>query len=148
MSATLQVGVDGALSTVLDDMQQALAELAGVLEDERTALLAADVAALDAAGSRKQALVHSLEQLDAERLQLGRTEPRAAQALEPRWQSLLPVLSSCRDMNQRNGQLVGQRLGSIRRALSILTGQDTDGGVYGRTGGVHLRPRSQPLAEA
>ncbi len=148
MSTGLQVGLDGAMSAVLDDMQKALAELAGALEDERCALLAADVAALDAAGSRKQALMQSLERLDAERLQLGRTEPLTAQALEPRWQSLLPTLAACRDMNQRNGQLVGQRLSSTRRALSILTGQDTDGGVYGRTGGLHLRSRSQSLAEA
>lgn len=148
MSAHLQVGLDGALSTVLDDMQKTLAELAGALDDERTALLAADVAALDAAGSRKQALMQALEQLDAERLQLNLAEPRTALALESRWQSLLPTLADCRDMNQRNGQLVGQRLGSIRRALSILTGQDLDGGVYGRTGGVQLRSRSQPLAEA
>lgn len=148
MSTGLQVGLDGALSAVLDDMQKALAALAGVLEDERTALLAADVAALDSAGSRKQELVQSLEKLDAERLQLGRAAPAAALALEPRWQSLLPTLAACRDMNQRNGLLVGQRLDSTRRALSILTGQETDGGVYGRMGGLHLRSRSQPLAEA
>lgn len=148
MNAGLQVGLDGALSTVLDDMQNALADLAGVLENERSALLAADVTALDVAGSRKQELVQALEKLDAERLQLGHAAPAAAQALNQRWQSLLPSLAACRDMNQRNGLLVGQRLDSTRRALSILTGQQADGGVYGRTGGLHLRSRSQPLAEA
>ncbi|MBU6247474.1 MAG: flagellar export chaperone FlgN [Xanthomonadaceae bacterium] len=148
MSTGLHVDLDGALGAVLDDMQQALAALAGVLEDERIALLAADVAALDAAGGRKQALVQQLEQLDAERVQLGQAAPRAAQALEVRWQSLMPALAACRDRNQRNGQLVGQRLESTRRALWILTGQQNDGGVYGRTGSLHLRPRSQTLAEA
>jgi flagella synthesis protein FlgN len=148
MNPDLHVELDGALSAVLDDMQNALAELAGVLEDERAALLAGDVAALDAAGTRKQALMRALEQLDTERLQLGRNAPQAAAALEARWQALLPTLRSCRDMNQRNGQVVGQRLASVRRALSILTGREPDDGVYGRRGSLHTRSQSHPLAEA
>lgn len=148
MTPDLHVELDGALGAVLDDMQAALAELAGVLEDERTALLAGDVTALDTAGTRKQALMRTLEQLDAERVQLGRNAPQAAVALEARWQAMLPMLRSCRDMNQRNGQVVGQRLASVRRALSILTGREPDDGVYGRRGSLHTRSRSHPLAEA
>ena len=51
MSAALQVELDGALSAVLDDMQRSLAELADELATERAALLAADVPAIDAAGT-------------------------------------------------------------------------------------------------
>lgn len=148
MNPDLHVELDGALSAVLDDMQNALAELAGVLEDERAALLAGDVAALDTAGARKQTLMRSLEQLDAERVQLGRNAPQIAAALEARWQAMLPTLRSCRDMNQRNGQVVGQRLASVRRALSILTGREPDSDVYGRRGSLHTRSQSHPLAEA
>lgn len=148
MSAGLQVELDGALSAVLDDMQRAVDELSTVLATEREALLAADVTALDAAGTRKQALMQTLEQLDAERLQLGRSAAHTARALEPRWQAVLKTLRECREMNQHNGSVVGQRLGSVRRALAVLTGQDADGGVYGRSGALQTKPRLQTLAEA
>ncbi|HET6433638.1 flagellar protein FlgN [Dyella sp.] len=144
----LQVELDSALSTVLDDMQRAVDSLSAVLADEREALLSADVTALDAAGSRKQALMQLLEQLDAERLQLSRSAPQTARELEPRWQALLQVLRGCREMNQHNGSVASQRLGSVRRALAVLTGQDADGGVYGRSGALQTRPRLQTLAEA
>lgn len=147
MNAVLQVELDGALSTVLDDMQRAVDELSTVLATEREALLAADVTALDAAGTRKQTLMQTLEQLDSERLQLGQSAPHAARELEPRWQALLLTLRGCRDMNQHNGSVVSQRLGSVRRALAILTGQEADGGVYGRSGALQTKPRLQTLAE-
>lgn len=149
MSAPLQVELDGALGAVLDDMQQALAELAGALEAERQALLAGDVAAIDATGTRKQALMQALERLDAERVQLSAAAPQAAEALESRWQASLRQLQACRDLNLRNGGIVNQRLGSVRRALAILTGQDGDAGVYGPRGAVHSTSRSRhTLAEA
>jgi flagella synthesis protein FlgN len=147
MSAALQVELDDALSAVLDDMQRALAELADALASERTALLAADVPAIDAAGARKQALMQTLEQLDTERQQLATTAPRSAAAQQARWQELLGRLRECRDLNQRNGGIVQQRLGSVRRALAILTGQDSETGIYGRSGAMHARARSNTLAE-
>lgn len=148
MSASLQVDMEGALSAVLDDMRLSLDELAAVLEAERDALLAADVEALDRAGSRKHALMQRLEQLDAERVQINLAAPHAASTLEPRWKALLPRLRECRDMNQHNGNVVGQRLGSVRRALAILTGQEAEAGTYGRSGALQNRARSQALAEA
>lgn len=147
MSAALQVELDGALSAVLDDMQRSLAELADELATERAALLAADVPAIDAAGARKQRLMQALEQLDAERLQLVSSAPRIAAAQQARWQELLGRLRECRDLNQRNGSIVQQRLGSVRRALAILTGQDSEAGVYGRSGALYARARSNTLAE-
>lgn len=149
MNAPLQVELDGALSAVLDDMQQALADLAGALEAERQALLTADVAAIDATGARKQALMQALERLDAERVQLSAAAPQAAEAMDARWQSSLSQLRACRELNLRNGGIVNQRLGSVRRALAILTGQEGDAGVYGRRGAVQSMSRSRhPLAEA
>lgn len=142
------IDMDGALSAVLDDMRLSLDELSGVLENEREALLSGDVAGIDQAGSRKYALMQQLEQLDAERVQLGLAAPDVALALDDRWQALLKTLRACRDKNQHNGQVVGQRLGSVRRALAILTGQDADSGVYGRSGALQNRSRSQTLAEA
>jgi flagella synthesis protein FlgN len=147
MSAALQVELDDALSAVLDDMQRSLAELADALALERTALLDADVPAIDAAGARKQTLMQTLERLDSERQQLALAAPDAAAAQQPRWQDLLARLRDCRDQNQRNGSIVQQRLGSVRRVLAILTGQDSETGVYGRSGALHARARSHTLAE-
>lgn len=144
----LQVDMDSALSAVLEDMRLSLDGLSSVLETEREALLAGDVDSLDQAGSRKHALMQQLEQLDAERVQLGLAAPEVASALDDRWQALLKKLRACRDMNQHNGNVVGQRLGSVRRALAILTGQDADSAVYGRSGALQNRSRSQTLAEA
>lgn len=147
MSTALQVELDDALSAVLDDMQRSLIELAETLVRERAALLDADVTAIDAAGTRKQALMQTLERLDAERQQLAAAAPHAATTQQPRWQDLLADLRDCRDQNQRNGSIVQQRLGSVRRALAILTGQDDETGVYGRSGALHARARSHTLAE-
>lgn len=148
MSAALQVELDDALGAVLDDMQRSLVELAGALARERTALLDADVPAIDAAGARKQALMQALERLDAERRQLALAAPHAAATQQRRWHELLAQLRDCRDQNQRNGSIVQLRLGSVRRALAILTGQDSETSVYGRSGALHARVRSHTLAQA
>lgn len=147
MSAMLQVEVDGALFTVLDDMQQAVADLASVLETEAQAIRGADVEALDRAGARKQALMQQLEKLDAERVPLAR-DSAADASRDAQWRQVLEGLRDCRELNQRNGSVVGQRLGHVRQALSILTGRSSDASVYGRSGALHTKPRSQTLAEA
>ena len=77
------------------------------------------------------------EQLAAERRQLAGNAPAAAAAVAPRWQAMLGELGHCREANLRNGAIVNQRLGSVRRALSILTGKDDDAALYGRHGAVH-----------
>ncbi len=147
MSATLQVEMHGALVTVLDDMQQAVTGLADVLEAEAEAIRGADVEALDRAGERKQGLMHQLEKLDAERIPLAQgAAPDPAR--DARWQRVLDGLRQCRELNQRNGSVVGQRLSHVRQALSILTGRSSDASVYGRSGTMHTKPRSQTLAEA
>lgn len=147
MNATLQVEVHGALTTVLDDMQQAVAELASVLEAESHAIRGADVEALDQAGARKQGLMQQLEKLDAERVPLAQG-CAADPARDAQWQQVLDSLRHCRELNQRNGSVVGQRLGHVRQALSILTGRSSDASVYGRSGALYSKPRSQTLAEA
>jgi flagella synthesis protein FlgN len=147
MSPSLQAELDRTLAGVLDEMRLAVAQLNETLDAERDAIRGPDVSALDQAGARKQILMQQLEQLDAERVQLLRHAPDA-DALAPAWQAVLRSLQTCRELNQRNGSVVGQRLGEVRRALSILTGHSADTGVYGRSGTLHTPPRSKTLAEA
>lgn len=148
MSRPLHAELESALAAVVEDMRLATAELATVLEAERDALAGADAAALDRVGERKQALMQQLEQLDAERVQLGHSAPAAAHLLEPAWQQVLGTLQICRDLNQRNGTLVGQRLGQVRRALAVLSGQSGEAGVYGPSGELHPALRPHSLAQA
>ena len=148
MSRLLQDELDGALTAVLGDMQQAVDQLVHVLETERAALSAADSDVLNQVGTRKQAIMLQLEQLDAERLQLGRELPSAATRLETSWARIVQALRVCQQQNHRNGNIVNQRLGQVRQALSILTGHAGESELYGRTGELRSGMRSQALTQA
>lgn len=148
MSRPLQGELDSALATVLGDMRQAIDELTLALEAECAALGSNDSEALDNAGTRKQALMLQLEQLDTERRQLGRELPATPTTTDPLWSDILQSLRRCQQLNQRNGSAVNQRLNQVRQALSILTGHAGESGLYGPTGGLHASLRSQVLAEA
>ena len=137
-----------ALSAVQGEMRQGLEQLAQVLEAERAALDAGDLDALDRAGARKQALMQQLEQLDAERRLLAREQPQVPVAPDPAWAAIVHSLQHCHRLNQRNGGIVGQRLQLVRQALAVLTGTDSDGGLYDRSGELHAGTRSRPLAAA
>ena len=148
MSRSLQGELDGALKAVICEMQLAVDELGQVLESERSALGESDSEALNKAGSRKQALMLKLEQLDVERLQLSGQSPEEAARLEPEWNGVVQCLRSAQQLNQRNGHEVAQRLRQVRQALSILTGRTGETSVYGRAGEISVKMRSRTLAEA
>jgi flagellar biosynthesis protein FlgN len=147
MSPTLQAELGAALRTVLDEMSATTAQLITVLDEEREALTSADAKALNRAGEAKQMLMRRLEQLDVERLHLSSTSSEAASQADPAWRQLLKSLATCRDKNQRNGALVGQRLNQVRRALSVLTGTDAQASTYSPNGAVQGAHRSVPLAQ-
>ena len=140
-------GANDALQAVLSDMQQALSQLALVLDAERAAVHALDSAALDGAGTSKQSLLQRLEQLDLERQQLLREAPFAVPASAAAWPQIVQSLRACQQLNQRNGSAVSRRLVQVREALSILTGHAGEGGLYGRGGELRASLRSQVLAE-
>jgi flagella synthesis protein FlgN len=72
----------------------------------------------------------------------------ATQQTEPQWRDLLKSLAACRDKNQRNGALVGLRLTHVRRALSVLTGGESQTDTYSQSGALQETHRSVPLAQA
>ena len=146
MNRQWQHELDDALAAVLGDMQQTVDRLAQVLEAERTALDARDSDALDQAGTRKQALMLQLEQLDAERRQLASEQPAVAAAATSAWSKVVQRLQYCHLLNQRNGSVVSQRLNQTRRALAVLTGHAGESELYGRSGELHASLRSQVLA--
>lgn len=148
MNTPLQHELNDALTAVLGDMQQAVDQLAQVLEAERAALDTVNSEALDHAGACKQALMQQLEQLDAERRLLSREQPVLADALEPTWARIVQSLRHSHLLNQRNGSAVNQRLSQVRRALAVLTGHAGENKLYGRSGELHASLRSQALAAA
>jgi flagella synthesis protein FlgN len=148
MTPQLQHELDDALTAVLGDMRQAVDQLAQVLEAERAALVTGNSEALDQAGARKQALMLQLEQLDAERQQLGREQTATQSELEPVWAGIVQSLRHCQLLNQRNGSAVNQRLNLVRQALAVLTGRAGESELYGRSGELHASPRSHALAAA
>lgn len=148
MNATLQAELDHALKAAVEEMRLAVEQLTDALQTERAALETADVQALNTTGAAKHALMLRLEQLDGERVQLSQGASDASRTLAPKWQEILQSLRACEQLNQRNGYLVGIRLQQVRKALAILTGNDTEASVYGRAGELHTSLRSQPLAEA
>ncbi len=148
MSPNLQAELGAALRSVLDDMSATTAQLIHVLDEEREALNSADAKALNRAGEAKQMLMRRLEQLDVERLHLCSTSAEAAQQVDTQWRELLKSLTQCRDKNQRNGALVSQRLAQVRKALAVLTGNDTQSSTYGQNGALQDTHRSVQLAQA
>ncbi|MBD8871227.1 flagellar protein FlgN [Rhodanobacter sp. DHB23] len=146
MTLPLRPELDQAIAAVLGDMRLALELLAQALEDERAALVAADTVALGQAGTRKQALMQQLEQLDAERRHLAGESIEARP--DPAWPSIVQSLQHCHQLNQRNGSIVNQRLQMVRQALAVLTGTDGGKGLYDRSGELHTTGRSRPLAAA
>jgi flagella synthesis protein FlgN len=146
MSSTLRHECVDALAAVQGDMRLALDLLTQALEAEHEALGKGDIEALDRAGARKQVLMQQLEQLDAERRLLLRTQARPTP--DPAWFAIEQSLRHCHQLNQRNGGIVSQRLHWVRQALALLTGADGSNGLYDRSGELHASPRSRPLAAA
>ncbi|HEX7817114.1 flagellar protein FlgN [Dyella sp.] len=148
MGARLLAEMHDALSAVLAEMQGAVADLEQVLSDERAALDQADAEALNRAGEQKQRLMHALEQLDAERVQLSHNMDSPSDIHQQTWSGILKSLAACQQANQRNGDIVEQRLQHVRRALAVLTGGKDEVDVYNPTGRVRGGFRSVSLAQA
>ena len=148
MGSRLLAEMHDALTAVLADMHDAVTDLEQVLGDERAALDQADAEALNHSGERKQVLMHRLEQLDGERVQLVKNMESPSETNQQRWATILKTLAACQQANQRNGDIVEQRLQHVRRALSVLTGGKEDVDVYNPAGKVRSGFRSMPLARA
>lgn len=148
MNPPLRQEFSEALAAVQGEMRQALDQLVQVLETERSALDAGDTEALGQAGTRKQALMQQLEQLDAERRQLVHEQPQTEATPDPAWTTIVQSLQHCHRLNLRNGGIVNQRLQLVRQALAVLTGAESGSGLYDRSGELHAGARSRPLAAA
>jgi flagella synthesis protein FlgN len=127
----------------------ALNELATLLDREHGYLVANDVISLEGATRERQRCVARIIRVDAERVALCREmgRPNSPQGLEElvRWcdpQSTLAggwakcsaAADRCRRLNDRNGALVGARLQHVQARLGVLINGRRDAVTYGPRG--------------
>lgn len=137
-----------ALRGLADRYATGIENLAGLLDDERAALSAADVGRIASVARYKEACVMDLEGLERARieaLQLADVGPEledmseflaenADPATVARWQTIFVMAKDCRERNFRNGAAGRVRSEQLKTALSILRGAATDSGTYSALG--------------
>lgn len=147
MIGALHDDLDAAIDAVIGSMLGAVETLHTALLDERGALDSGSAEALDKAGRFKLSLLQRLESLDVERKHLG-SAGAIDTALHPSWPAIVTCLAKCNALNQVNGGIVNQRLGHVRKALSLLTGAPQSTELYGPAGHARSAYRSASLAQA
>jgi flagella synthesis protein FlgN len=146
MSQPLGRDFDTALAAVMGELAHEVDALHASLVEERMALDQSDSAALETAGRAKASLLDRIEQLDVERRQL--SEAAGVDSLaDPRWAPTFDRLRECRSINEVNGRIVGQRIGHVRQALALLSGEGPGGSTYGPNGVAKVKLRSATLAQ-
>lgn len=138
------------LLQLIDDEIAIAHQLGKSLADENEALRRIDPAELDRVTDIKQRCIESLAACDAQRHQLCRSlgfetdragmEALLSQAdknngqLLQRWNSLLALLETCREANQRNGAVVTLQRRRVTDALGLLRGEPANNAVYDAQG--------------
>jgi len=146
MSAAHGADFDAALVAVMGDLARDIDALHACLIEERLALDATDPQALDAATRAKGELLDRIESLDVERRQLSEAASLDSLA-DARWVVVFERLRECRQLNETNGRIVGQRIGHVRQALALISGGSPGGSTYGRNGEAKINLRSATLAQ-
>lgn len=137
--------------------------LSRALAREHEALRSVDPDALDEATDAKQRCVSDLSGLDVERRDYcagyGLTADRDGMhalcvmadsedgPLLRQWQSLLALLETCQQANQRNGAVVSSQRRRVDDALGLLRGTCANTGVYDAQGEIAASDASRVHAE-
>ncbi|QOC21232.1 flagellar protein FlgN [Wenzhouxiangella sp. AB-CW3] len=150
------------LAELFSGQHECAVALLEALEHEREALTSGDAAALETATIEKNALVERMEGLDRRQQQLLRSLPSGTSpdsmsqvlswcdedgSLARTHEQAAQRIIQCQQANQRNGLIVQQRLGHVRRALNILRDAHTDMLTYGPDGRSGPDGGSRLLAE-
>jgi flagellar biosynthesis/type III secretory pathway chaperone len=130
-----------ALIEILDEQIRCAEAMLEALGREHAALVAGDTEVLISVGADKARLVDSLERLELERRNFRDSERGSAQ-----WQTLLALLSSCKQQNLRNGALLKARSEQVQIALDALRGPEP--GFYDPSGFKPAARSARPLGTA
>ena len=145
------------LGRLLDEENAALGEFASLLDKENVALRGRDIDALEALAEARQGSVIKLLKIEEERRSLcsmlgydidlaGLARLIAwcdpARSLARRYEECATRARDCRDLNNRNGVLVGAQIKRVEGLLGAMTGASTEPRAYGPRG------QSNPYAAA
>ena len=138
------------LARLIPAETDSLAELARLLDREHQHLVANDVVALESAIRERQQCVARIVRVDAERSALCRKLKHTPDAkgleallrwcdaqgtLAAGWARCAELARKCRELNDRNGALVGARLKHVQGRLAVLLSSRGDTVAYGKKGG-------------
>lgn len=125
--------IERHLAAVLGEQIRCTQAMLAALDLEGDALAGGNPEALNAAGAQKAQLVETLEALESERRGLAAAlGAHTRGGDEPQWQSLLTLVTQCKERNQRNGALLKARTEQVRTALKVLRGADQE--LYAASG--------------
>jgi flagella synthesis protein FlgN len=151
-----------ALRRLVDEERARLGELESLLASEHEILATqSSVEALESACAARQDCMGRLLRIQDERRALlaaaghgadaaaiatflDRHDPSGA--VRAAWGECAELAQRCRDLNDRNGALVGARMRRVEGMLGVLTGQSRETQVYGRHGYRASLPSGQLLA--
>ncbi len=137
------------LGRLLDEENAALGEFAALLDQEHGALRGRNIDALEALADARQASVVKLLKIEEERRSLcsmlgyesdlaGLAKVIAwcdpAHTLGRRYAECASRARDCRDLNTRNGVLVGAQIKRVEGMLGAMTGASTEPRAYGPRG--------------
>ncbi len=134
------------LARLLAEENHALAEFEALLDREHTALRTRDIESLEALSEARQSSVVGLLKLEDERRSvcsmlgydsdltgLGKLiawcDPR--RTLTPAYEECANRARRCRDLNDRNGVLVGAQIKRVEGLLGAITGTSSEPRAYG-----------------
>jgi len=137
------------LGRLLAEENAALGEFAGLLDKEHGALRGRDIDALEALADARQASVVKLLKIEEERRSLctmlgydadltGLAKLIAwcdpARTLTKHYEECATRARDCRDLNNRNGVLVGAQIKRVEGLLGAMTGSSAEPRAYGPRG--------------
>jgi flagellar biosynthesis/type III secretory pathway chaperone len=147
-----EIQAGGRLLEILRREHQALTANDLARLDEAVAEKAGLVAAMEACGSERNALLRDAG-FDADRTAMDRLldqhDSQRRSGVQRAWTRLLEIGAECQRQNLINGIIIQAGQQHARQALAILRGQPAvTGGEYGPEGQRHSVPSSHPLAKA
>lgn len=161
-----EISRDTARSQIVDIIGDSVYQALGLkeaLEDERRALEAQDLDALNAVVESKTRCVEQLQQLDEQRAALCEQWGFPAgphqmtsliewcdedQLISTRWEQLMVIAAEGSALNMTNGSIIRLRQQQFEASLSVLRGGTPGSDTYNRNGGDGAEYGSRSLAEA
>ena len=139
--------MDGDLAEARRELRALLEGLEQALAAESAALAQRESEALQAALTRKQSLLDSL-QASAGRAQPERmSRPDLPPEEQTDWQAIRESLARCEQANQTNGAAVALGKQVVDRLFNLLTGRSGTTNVYDARGRLHLAGDPQRTRE-